>query len=67
MLNSETELKLGMPDGTMKRTRGSCNRMSVISLTDEVLENEKRNKDDEKQETLTISIRYVAQSYQEVE
>ena len=40
--------------------RGSCDRMSVISLQDEISGS---NEDDS---TLTIKIRYVAQSYQQV-
>ena len=59
MVNNDTEFKIGFQDVILKRTRGSCNRMSAISLTDEV-------PDIEGNGNLAIYIRYVAQSYQEV-
>ena len=58
-LNNDTELKWDLRYGKIKETRGSCNRMSVISLKDEVLEKKAT-------EDLNIIIRYVSQSYQEV-
>jgi hypothetical protein len=57
--NNETSFKMGLQDGKLMRTRGSCNRMSAISMIDEVSETEGN-------ENLTIIIRYVAQSYQDV-
>ena len=57
-LNNETkDITKFMTD--FSSARGSCDRMSVISLTEEQIE-------ETGGENLTLTIRYVAQSYQEV-
>ena len=60
MMNEELEEKESPITGVRKKLRGSCDRMSVISLQDEI---SNINSDDS---TLTMKIRYVAQSYQQV-
>ena len=59
-MNDELGEKVSNISGGTVRMRGSCDRMSVISLQDEISGS---NEDDS---TLTIKIRYVAQSYQQV-
>ena len=57
-LNNETkDITKFMTD--FSSARGSCDRMSVITLTEDQIE-------ETGGENLTITVRYVAQSYQEV-
>ena len=59
-LNDEISEKTDLRTGIQMKTRGSCNRMSVIALQDEIPDQFNNGS------TLTIKIRYVAQSYQQV-
>lgn len=57
-LNNETkDITKFMTD--FSSARGSCDRMSVISLTEDQI-------GDTSGENMTVTIRYVAQNYQEV-
>ena len=50
---------LTLYDEANTHSGGSCDRMSIISLIDEKMDNSNG-------QNLTVNIRYVAQSYQEV-
>ena len=59
-MNDELVDKVDIRSGVKAKMRGSCDRMSVISLQDEIPDKFKNGS------TLTIKIRYVTQSYQQV-
>ena len=59
-LNDELVDKVDIRTGARAKMRGSCDRMSVISLQDEVPDKFNNGS------TLNIKIRYVTQSYQQV-
>ena len=59
-LNDELTDKVDIRTGEKAKMRGSCDRMSVISLQDEIPDKFNNGS------VLTIKIRYVTQSYQQV-
>ena len=59
-MNDELTDKVDIRTGVKTNMRGSCDRMSVISLQDEIPDKFNNGS------ILTIKIRYVTQSYQQV-
>ena len=59
-MNDELVDKVDIRTGEKAKMRGSCDRMSVISLQDEIPDKFNNGS------VLTIKIRYVTQSYQQV-